>query len=99
MGPATEPSIGLLPSRPKFGFRFVATETLEGHWPTQQQSAQQPEFSPEVTMGRCGLKCPHSLTGPREPHTYLPLYTWDLERYLLVYPSSQQNQVASDFAA
>ena len=49
--PTMEPSVGLLPGRPEIGFRFTATKTLEGHWPTQQQSAQQPEVSPEVTMG------------------------------------------------
>ena len=95
----------MLLGKPKFGFRFAATETPKGHRPARQKTTQQPEVPPEVTMGGgCGFKCPHSLTGPREPCTWLPLFTWDLERDLLVYLSSQQNDiqqssVASDFAA
>jgi hypothetical protein len=41
----------LLVGRPKFGFKFTATETLEGHWLTRQQAAQQPKASHELTMG------------------------------------------------
>ena len=36
---AMEPSIGLLEGRPEFGFRFAATETPKGHWPSWHQTA------------------------------------------------------------
>ena len=53
---------------------------------------------PRWQWGRCGLKCPHSLMGPWEPHILITLNTWDFERDLLVYSSSQQNDIQQSFA-
>lgn len=39
------------PGRPEFDFKFAATKTPQGHQPARQQTMQQLEVSPEVTMG------------------------------------------------
>ena len=97
--PATELSVGLLVGRLE-----QQQKPLRVIGPLGIRLRSSLKYHPSWQWGRYGLKCPHSLMGPQEPHIWLTLYTWDLERDLLVYTSSQQtgihqNFVASNFAS
>ena len=89
---AMETSVGLLWGRPEFRVRFVAIETPKGHRPTRQQTVQQPEVSPEVTMGEVSTQVSILTDGTtRTSHLTYPLHMgpWKRPPYFFIFAAKQ----------